>query len=338
MSIDFNSHPLYPQPDLDAYSLHNSDPPTSSPTQNRLPQPHSYDHGEPMEVNDQPNYNLFPNSAPSASFGSQRYRSNASSSPSLNVSYGMNGDPVYSQTSFGESVPAFNTTNSMPYDMMDGSGPSSYGSGKASPLTPNDQVGISHPSTFQPLNGGAKDYSQHGYTDITHPPRRYSNASAGPYQPDYQDNYGINGVSGGLPFSPNPMPPFQERMGGFQSNGRFPHSNTLPTVPSHISSHGHDILHGVPPQATHGYRSDGSVPGYDDPSRYLGPNPHADMSLRMPNVDETLVRMKLQSVSMGSTDLQTFIRLVRLSLLHLSSALIVGSDHTWINMFARSIV
>jgi recombining binding protein (suppressor of hairless) len=74
-------------------------------------------------------------------------------------------------------------------------------------------------------------------------------------------------------------------------------------------NHGPDVLRGVAPQSTHSFRPD--VTGFDDMYPYI-PNPTGDLSLRMPGVDDTLARMKLQGQSgMGSSnDLQTFIRFV----------------------------
>ncbi|KII92822.1 hypothetical protein PLICRDRAFT_37612 [Plicaturopsis crispa FD-325 SS-3] len=315
ISMDFTAPPgsqngMYAQAELDQAlsSLHSSE--NSSPVHHPLSgtlTSNGYDNGEALDMADHPNYDFFSGTAPPGAFTSQRYRTNASSSSSLGHSYTMGQESMYSQPSFGDSVPSFNGASANPYDMMS-SMSSSYSSGKVSPLTPSDAVGgLHHSPGFPSL---AKEFSpQHGFPDLM-PDRRMSNVSNGSYPPDYPEDYGMSSVNAGLPFNPALPPHFQEpRLGRYHSDGRFPHQSGPPsTIPSQMHhNHGPDVLRGVAPQATHAFQPENG--GYDDMSQYM-PNPHGDMSLRMPSVDETLARMKLQSqVGMaGGNDLQTFIR------------------------------
>jgi recombining binding protein (suppressor of hairless) len=319
MSTDFSSSSsTQPQPGLygqeldQGFNLHNPDTVSSSSSHNHLSgniPSHTFDHGEGLDAPQHSSYDLFSNSAQSSSFASQRYRTNASSSSSLGPSYGINGEAVYSHPSFGDSVPSFPGSNSNPYDVIN-SLPSSYSSGKVSPLTPNDPVGgLHHSSAFPPSVGGNKDYIPQGYPDLV-PDRRLSNVSNGNYQSDFSDEYTIGSVNSGLPFPPPNLQHFPDRLGRFQPDGRFAHPpGPPPAVPSHLPPN-HDILRGVAPHATHSFRPEGGVPAYEDMPHYMGPMPHSDMSLRMPAVDEALARIKLQGHSMmgASNDLQTFIR------------------------------
>ncbi|KAF8894023.1 hypothetical protein BD779DRAFT_1435397 [Infundibulicybe gibba] len=302
MSLDYpppstqSQHGIYAQPDLDqSFNIHGQEN-SSTPS-------HNFDHHEGLDTPEHPNnYSLFPNSAPASSFTTQRYRTNASSSSSLGPGYGISSDGIYSHPSFSDSVPSFNSSNGNGYDIMN----SSYSSGKVSPLTPNDPTGVLHHASAFPPPGADKDYA-HNYPDI--PERRLSGVSPAGFQPEFSEEYGIGTMNNGLPFPPSALQHFQDRLSRFQPEGRFNHSSGPPTtVPSHISGHGSEILRGVAPHATNGFR-EGS--GYDDMTHYLGSNPHQDISsLRMPTVDETLARMKLQghSIMGASNDLQTFIR------------------------------
>lgn len=302
MSLDFSpspQHNLYPQSDIDQpYHLHPGDSPTHT-------QPHPFDNSEPMDTPEHPSYDIFPGPS-SGSFSSHRYRTNASSSSSLGPNYGMNSEGLYSHSSFGDSVPSFGGSNGNPYDMIN-SLPSSYGSGKVSPLTPNDPAGGLHHSSGFPSHG-AKDFPPQNYSDMAD--RRLPTISSGGYPSDLIEEYGIGNMSGNLPFQPSTLQHFQDRLPRFSPEGRFHPSGPPTTVPSHgPSGHGSDILRGIPPNATHSFR-EGGVSGYDDMPHYLGSSPHQDLSLRMPTVDETLARMKLQghSIMGASNDLQTFIR------------------------------
>lgn len=205
-------------------------------------------------------------------------------------------------------MPSFNgSSNGNPYDLIN-SLPSSYGSGKVSPLTPNDPVGgLHHSSAFPPSSGGNKDYPGPGYNDFG-PDRRLANISSGSYQSDVSDDYAMGGVgSNSVPFNP----PFQDRLARFAPDNRFGHSNGPPPLNTQLPhTHSPDIMRSVAPHATHSYRSDNGVPGYDDMNHYIGNN-HGDLSaLRLSSVDEQLARVGLRgSSSMGtSSDLQTFIR------------------------------
>jgi recombining binding protein suppressor of hairless len=273
MSLEFSPHSLYPPSD----PFH-SDPPH-----------HHLSHQEPLDPPDHPNYDLFPNSTSPSSFSSHRYAS--SSGPS----YGINSDGLYSHSSFGDSVPSFagSNNNNNPYDMIN-SLPSSYGSGKVSPLTPSDSVGgLHHSAGFPP----GKDFAQN-YPELSD--RRLPNiATSGGYQSDIMEDYTMGGMNSNLPFTP----PLQHFQGRFPES-RFNHPGPPPAVPSHVqSNHGSDILRGIAPHATH-------VPGYEDMPHFMSGNSHPDLSIRMPTVDETLARMKLQghSIMGASNDLQTFIR------------------------------
>lgn len=308
MSLDFPSgngqppHSLYSQPDLDQpFNMHNSDSSSTSPSHPHIGgslQQHTYDHPDRMEATDTTNYDLFPNSSSGASFSSNRYRTNASSSSSLGHNYGMHSEGVYSHSSFSDSVPSFNGSNTNPYDMIS-SLPSSYSSDKISPLTPSDSVSGLHHSPAYP---SGKDYPTPGYGDMSE--RRLPNGSSTGYQSEYSDEYGIGGVNNGLSFPPSTIQHFQDRLGRFPPD-RYNHASG-PTIPSH---HGPDILRSVAPHATHSFR-EGGVAGYDEMPHYIGASPHQDVALRMPSVDETLARMKLQGhpIMGTSNDLHTFIR------------------------------
>ncbi|KAF8070604.1 hypothetical protein FPV67DRAFT_1561369 [Lyophyllum atratum] len=307
MSLDFSpspQHNIYAQSDMDQYHMHPADAP-NSPTTHQPLHSHSFDNSETIDSPDHPNFDIFPGPS-SGAFSSQRYRTNASSSSSLGPNYGINSDGLYSHSSFSDSVPSFNgSSGGNPYDMVN-SLPSSYGSGKVSPLTPSDPVGsLHHPSNF-PSHVGNKDFTSHNFPDM--PDRRLPTISSSGYQSDLIEEYGIGSMNPNLPFPPSALQHFQDRLGRFPPDSRFNHSAGPPsTVPSHVPSS--DILRGIPPHATNSFR-DGGVPGYEDMPHYLGPNPHQDLSLRMPTVDETLARMKLQghSIMGASNDLQTFIR------------------------------
>ena len=315
MSIDFNSpipnsaHSGYGQAELDRAftSLHNGG---SSPSQHIVGetiQSHEFDHPEGLGVPEQPAFDIFSTSSGN-SFASPRYRTNASSSSSLGPAYNMNGESTYSHPSFTDNVPSFGASNGNTYDMM--GMPSSYSSGKVSPLTPSDTVGPLPPvSTFPSSVGINKEYSHPSYHEIV-PDRRMPGITTNGYQPDYQEEYP---VSNGLPFPSSTLHHFQDRIGRFQQDDRYSHSSgPQSNVPSHSHpAHSHDLLRGVPPLATHAFRPDVGLHGYDD-MHYMGQT-HPEMPLRMPSVDETLARMKLQGhpIMGSSSDLQTFIRFIQ---------------------------
>ncbi|KAF5370662.1 hypothetical protein D9758_001933 [Tetrapyrgos nigripes] len=224
---------------------------------------------------DHGNYDLFSHN--------NRFRSNASSSP-----YALNGDAVYPHQSFPDNVSSFpQASNPNPYDLMNGYG----SSGKVSPLTPNDPVAPIH--HFSP-NG--KDYASQAYPDFNQD-RRLS----GTYPSDIPEDFAMGNVNNSLPFPPTALQHFTDRLGRFQPN----HSNGQ----GHVSSpHNADLLRGIAPHATHGFRQENGSNGYDD-MHYI-PSPHNDLGLRMAGVDEQLARVGLRGPSaMGvSSDLQTFIR------------------------------
>jgi hypothetical protein len=242
-----------------------------------------------METVDHPNYDLFPSSTSNSSLSSQAYRTNASSSSSLGHNYGINSENLYSHQTFNDSVPSFTGSNgSHPYDIMGGL-PSSYNSsssGKVSPLTPSDSVsGFNPPPDF-----AVKDF-QPSYPDID---RRLP--GAGYSQTAFDDSYNMNGINAGITYPSSGLQPYPERLGRFPPEHRYNHSGPVPPNVSHMPP-------GVPPHATHNVPFDG-MPHYQ-------PDPHQDMSLRMPTVDETLARMRLHPIMGQSNDLQTFIRYVR---------------------------
>lgn len=340
MSLDFSpgstqTHGIYGHAELDQAlnSLQNSESSSHHQLGGGMASG-GFDPTEGLDVPDHSSYDLFSNSPPTTSFGTQHYRTNASSSSSLGPNYGMGGEPVYSH-SFGDSVPSFSGSN--PYDMVH-SLPSSYSSGKISPLTPNDPM---QPPSLFPLQSGmnsvGKDYpSQSGYPSLL--PDRRTNVSNTNYSSDYPEDYNMDGVNNGMNFT-HPTQQYQERIGHFQHDGRFPHPGPT-AVPSHMQLHNHspDVLRGVAPQSTHSFRPD--VTGFDDMYPYMGPGPTGDLSLRMPGVDDTLARMKLQGQSgMGaSSDLQTFMRYV-FNVISLIFVLICSvSALFWINLLGPTIV
>ncbi|KAJ3560738.1 hypothetical protein NP233_g10640 [Leucocoprinus birnbaumii] len=277
MSLDFSAkasqpqHGLYGQPDLDpSFNIPNSD------------------NTESMDTSDHSNYDLFPSSASNGSLSSQAYRTNASSSSSLGHGYGMNSESLYSHPPFNDSVPSFTGSDGgNPYGMMPGL-PSSYNSsssGKVSPLTPSDSVSGFNPSPDFPPSIGVKDF-QSNYPDIE---RRLPGAG---YSQSF-DDYAINNMNGGINYPSNGLQPYPERLGRFPPEHRY---NPSGPVPPNVSN----MPPGVSPHATHGVPFEG-MPHYQ-------PDPHHDMSLRMPTVDETLARMRLHPIMGQSNDLQTFIR------------------------------
>lgn len=308
MSIEYTTNgphqPLFGQPDMDQTfnSLQNGDIGPAHPHGgSHLPlNGHSLDRADSLDIPDHPSYDIFSSSS-SGSLASQRYRTNASSSSSLGHNYALGVDSLYSQNSFSDNLPPFHGSNSNPYDIMGGM-PSSYSSGKPSPLTPSDVGPLSHPSGFPFSNGQTKDYSPHqsSYEPILD--RRLSSVS---YSSDFNDefsNMGVNPSIGGLNGYP-PAHQFPDRIGRLQSDSRFTGAGVPPlSVPSHLAQG-----HGVAPQATHAYRgSDGSIGSFDDMPQFISPNPQVDYPLRM-SVDENMARLRLQ----GAGDLQSFIRYVR---------------------------
>ncbi|TFL01582.1 hypothetical protein BDV98DRAFT_507092 [Pterulicium gracile] len=234
---------------------------------------------QPQDTNnaqDHSNYDLFSN--PEGPF--TRYRSNTMpSTSSSSHHYSMNTDaPVYSQSSFHDSSNSSTSFASAQYDMMT----STYSSGKVSPITPSDNGAIHYsqlPKDFSPSSP---------YRDILSERRLPS------YNSDYQDDFN------GLTFSPPLANYASERARYPDARYQAPSSQASAT----------DLLRGVAPHATHSFRPD-PTSTYDTISQYMDTSPHSEIPLRMPTVDETLARMKLQqgsSSTIGSTDLPTFIR------------------------------
>ncbi|KZT10953.1 LAG1-DNAbind-domain-containing protein [Laetiporus sulphureus 93-53] len=260
---------------------------------------HSLDRVDALAVGDQASYDIFSASS-SNSMSGQRFRSAAPPS-SMGPGYGMATDAMFPQNSFPETMSSFQNSGSPSYDMINGMS-SSYSSGKPSPLTPSDGIGNFHHSPGFPFsNGQSKDFHSHnGFSDVVD--RR---PSSGSYPSDFNEDYGGMNVNSamGLGFSPSQLQQFQGRM---QSDSRYPSVVPPLTVPTHMHQ-GADAMRGVNPHATHGFRSDGGVPSYDDMPQYLAPNPSIDFPLRIPSVD--LSRMRLQqSPTSGASDLQSFIR------------------------------
>ncbi|KAF9263307.1 LAG1-DNAbind-domain-containing protein [Marasmius fiardii PR-910] len=226
-------------------------------------------------------YDLFSQSANPTSFSPSRFRNDPNPSQ-----YPINGDTqMYSPTSFPDSVSSFSSTT-VPYDMMNGL-PSSYSSGKVSPLTPNDSI----PAIPPPFNN--KDFPHTRFGDFT--PDRPSSFPGS----DIQEDFVMGNVANGLTFSPNALQQYQERIGRFQPG------HSVNSSVGMSSSQNPDLLRAMPPNPGHGYRQEGA--GFDGMASYL-PSPHTDLSLRM--ADEELARVGLRNTSiMGtSNDLQTFIR------------------------------
>ncbi|CDO75348.1 hypothetical protein BN946_scf184966.g16 [Trametes cinnabarina] len=307
MSLDFppsSQHSLYPQNDLDSpyNSLPNASdippPPHQHQSSHSQLNGHVLDRGEPMDVSDHGTYDLFSASAHS----SQRFRSNNSSS-SMSSSYGLGVDNLYSQSPFSDSLPQFHNPSPNPYDLMGGL-PSSYSSGKPSPLTPSDTVGSLQHSAFPFGNGQPKDFHpNHGFTDVLD--RRMSNLSTGSYPSDYNDD-SYNGInvnsSVGLGFGSSTLPPFHDRGLSRMQQDRYPPSVIPPlSLPSHLhqQTHGNDLIRGVNPHAMHS--------PYDEMPSFMAPSPHVDFPLRMSGMDDPISRVRLNGAG-AATDLQTFIR------------------------------
>lgn len=187
-----------------------------------------------------------------------------------------NHDSLYSQHSnYGsDSVPSFNSASSAGSYDMMSSISSNYSSGKQTPLTPNDPM-------HHPFGGILKQEPQSAYPDLT-PDRRLSYG-----QPDVHDDYSQLGAQG---FGNTSLPPFN----------RFQQSDPL-YPPTTIPSHGSHF--GRPDQA-----------GYDDVQTYL-PNPGADhLSLRIPGIDDNMMRRIQPHGGLHSAgDLSSFIRSVSAS-------------------------
>ena len=299
MSLDFPpappQHSLYPQQDLDHpfSSLPNPDistnphqhPPSHLPLNG-----HVLDRSDPMDVSDHGSYDIFSSSAQSSSLPSQRYRGTSISSSSMPSSYALGGDTMYSQSPFSESLPQFHNPSPDPYGLMGNGLPSSYSSGRPSPLTPNDTVGsLQHSSGFPLSNGQSKDFHNgHDFQNVLD--RRMS------YPSDYNDDYNNMNSGMGLGSFPTSLPPFQDRR--MQPESRYPPSVIPPlSLPSHLQNHSPDLVHGVNPLD---FARGGDMP--------FMANSHMDYP-RLSGIDESISRVRLNG-SGAATDLQTFIRCV----------------------------
>ena len=167
---------------------------------------------------------------------------------------------------------------------MMGSMSSSLSSGKATPLTPSDPTG-GLPFSAGPTNGIKQDF------DLMSD-RRLSNN----FQSDMHDDYSL-AINSQANFGPTTLPSFSDRLSHFPSDTFL----SQPQLPGHPS----EPLRGVPPQATHN-RFDSGTP-YDEIPNYLIPSPQNDLGLRIPSVEDTLMRTRMGQMS-ASTDLHTFIR------------------------------
>jgi recombining binding protein suppressor of hairless len=172
---------------------------------------------------------------------------------------------------------------------MMGSISSSLSSGKATPLTPSDPTG-GLPFSPGPTNGIKQDFS-----DLMSD-RRLSTISSTSFQSDMHDEFSL-AVNSQPNFGSATLPSFSDRMPRFPSDGFL----GQPQLQGHPS----EPLRSVPPQATHN-RFDGCT-SYDEISNYLIPSPQNDLSLRIPGVEDTMMRMRMGQMG-ASADLHTFIR------------------------------
>ena len=303
-----HSYPSQPEFDQSLNALHNQPPPSAHTTHLNG---QSFEHsGDPMDMTaEQSGYEFFPPTNGSNGFGS-RYRTNASSSSSLGQGFnGLPSDGLYphSASPFSDSMASFSATSQHSYGLVDGL-PSSYSSGKVSPLTPSDTVmGLQNSPGFPTLpgsNGVGKDYPSQ-YPDLLD--RRHSNA--GSFQSDFHDDFSNGGLGLGFPAPQQSLQHFQDRLGRYEPNGHYPGAAPAASAPSQLHHRQSlDMIRGVNPHVTHG------GVGFDEMNQFQPMNPTTELALRMPGqsigVDETLSRMKLQPhVGMGSaTDLQSFIR------------------------------
>lgn len=292
MSADSGSHQNHGT-FLPSHFDHSMDhnPPHSA---NHLPV-HHFDNDK-MDVTDHPSYDMFPHPPPQPpqpqpqqqpSFPHQRFRSNTS--PAAAPSYGTNSESMYPGMFSNDSVPSFHSPQSAgPYDMM-GSMSSSLSSGKATPLTPSDPTG-GLPFSAGPPNGIKQDFS-----DLMSD-RRLSTMSSASFQSEMQDEFSL-AVNSQPNFGSTTLPPFSDRIPRFPSDGFL----GQPELQGHPS----EPLRSVPPQATHN-RFDGGT-SYDQISNYLIPSPQNDLGLRIPGVEDTMIRMRMGQMG-ASADLHTFIR------------------------------
>lgn len=260
--------------------------------------PHSANHlpvhpfdNDKMDVAEHPSYDIFhppppPQPQPQSSYPHQRFRSNTSPAA---PSYGPNSEPIYSGMFSHDSVPSFHSQSAGPYDMM-GSISSSLSSGKATPLTPSDPIG------GLPFSAGPTNSIKQDFNDLMSD-RRLSAISSTSFQSDMHDEYSLAVNSQPNFGGSTTLPPFSDRLSHFPSDAFLNQPQ--------LQGHPPEPLRGVPPQATHN-RFDGGTP-YDEMSNYLIPSPQNDLGLRVPGVEDTMMRMRMGPMG-ASTDLHTFIR------------------------------
>ena len=288
MSVDPSSSSSMSHPNHGATFLHphfdqsiDPHPPHSA---NQL-SVHTFDNDK-MDVSEQSSYDIFshPSQPP---LPHQRFRSNTSPAA---PSYGPNSEPIYSGIFSHDSVPSFHSQNAGSFDMIS-SMSSSLTSSKGTPLTPSDSISGLQFSAAGPQGGIKQDI-----TDLMSERRPSAITSNNTFQSDLHDDFTL-GVTPHTNFAPSNLPPFSDRL------PRFPSDTFL----SQSQLHGQppDQLRGVPPQATH-TRFEGAH--YDDIPGYLIPNPQNDLTLRIPTVEDTMMRIRMGQMG-ASTDFHTFIRL-----------------------------
>ncbi|EIW82739.1 LAG1-DNAbind-domain-containing protein [Coniophora puteana RWD-64-598 SS2] len=274
---------LYGQPDLDnAFSpIHSVD--NNSPAHPHISN-HSFDQQEGMDVPE-----LFTNGANNFS---SRYR--ASSASSSGPSYGLSSENVYNHTNFGDSQGSFGNSNGNPYELM--SVPSSYSSGKVSPLSPTDPMtGIQQSPVF-PQSSGMNGSNNHSFSDILQQDngRRIPSMSGpgGYHSEPFQDDFAM---SNGGSYPPSALHHFQQRMSA--GDPRFAHGSP---ISSHMQHGSPDLYHSVSPQDTNpSFRPS----YYSEDVQYMQAGRHPGM----PMLD--FPGMRPGQPGMGaSNDLQTFIR------------------------------
>lgn len=287
MSLEFGvpssgqiPHGIYAQGDLDQAmsGLQNGDHITHHNMSSGMVA-NGYDHNDTLDVPEQGGYDMYPNPQSPSSFTNQRYRTNASSSSSLGPTYAMGADPMFAHP-FDNTMPSF-PGGGNPYEIGH-SLPSSYNSGKISPLTPNDNI------QQHTLFNGGKDYAaQNGYPSLL-PDRRAPNG----YNPDYSDEFGIN-TNQGMPYS--------DAQNGHRYQERFPQDPRFAGAQAQMQHHTHgpDILRGVAPQSTHSQ-------GYED-MHYM---PNTGLHMQGPSEGLSQIRLTGSIGVTPSSDLQSFIRLV----------------------------
>ncbi len=293
MSVDSPSSSLPPSNHGTFLPSHFDQPIDSHAPHPANPLPvHPFDNDK-MDVAEHSPYEMFPHPPPppppsqtQPSFPHQRFRSNTSPAA---PSYGPNSEPMYSGMFSHDSVPSFHSQSAGPYDMMSGMS-SSLSSGKATPLTPSDPIG-GLPFSTGPPNGIKQDFS-----DLMSD-RRLSAVSSPSFQSDVHDDFSLGVNSHANNFISTTLPPFSDRLSRFTQDSFI----GQPQLQRHPS----EQLRGVPPHGTHN-RFDGGA-AYDEIPNYMIPSPQNDLGLRIPGVEDTMMRMRMSQLN-ASTDLHTFIR------------------------------